>query len=99
MAMDDGRSLIDRRVLLGAGAAAIAGVPSPTFSQQPGTAGIADGSTGARATADLIADFITGCDLNSAPPVAIERARTAFIDTIGVYFLGRSTVAQHLRSV
>ena len=88
MAMDDGRSLIDRRVLLGAGAAAIAGVPSPTFSQQPGTAGIADGSQGARAAADSIADFITGFDLNSAPPVAIERARTAFIDTVGVMLAG-----------
>ena len=84
MAMDDGRSLIDRRVLLGAGAAAVAGVPSPTFSQQPGTVGIAASSQGARAAADSIADFITGFDLNSAPPVAIERARTAFIDTVGV---------------
>src|SRR5580700_3035286 len=88
MAMDDGRSLIDRRVLLGAGAAAIAGAPSPTFSQQPGTAGIAASSQGARAAADSIADFITGFDLNSAPPVAIERARTAFIDTVGVMLAG-----------
>src|SRR5580704_4830728 len=85
MAIDDGRSLIDRRVLLGAGAAAIAGVPSPTFSQQPG---IADGSQGARAAADSIADFIIGFDFNSAPPAAIERARTAFIDTVGVMLAG-----------
>ena len=47
-------------------------------------AGIADGAQGARTAADFIADFITGFDLNSAPPVAVERARTAFIHTVGV---------------
>jgi 2-methylcitrate dehydratase PrpD len=90
MTTDDARSAIDRRVLLGAGAVAIAGLPSPAFSQgqQPGTAGIVDGTQGARTAAESIADFITGFDLKSAPPVAIERARTAFIDTVGVMLAG-----------
>jgi len=90
MAMDDARSPIDRRVLLGAGAAAIAGLPSPAFSQgqQPGAAGVVDGKQGTRAVAESIADFITGFDLKSAPPVAIERARTAFVDTVGVMLAG-----------
>ena len=84
--MDDARSPIDRRVLLGAGAVAIAGLPSPAFSQrqQPGTTGIADGGQGAKIIAETIADFITGFDLKRAPPVAIERARAAYIDTVGV---------------
>ena len=90
MTTDEARSPIDRRALLGAGAAAIAGLPSPAVSQrkQPGTAGTADGAQGARTVSESIADFITGFDLKSAPPVAIERARTAFVDTVGVMLAG-----------
>ena len=36
----------------------------------------------------LIADFVTGFDLKSAPPVVIERARIAFVDTVGVMLAG-----------
>src|SRR6185295_13872129 len=35
-----------------------------------------------------IADFVTGFDLKSAPPVVIERTRLAFVDTVGVALAG-----------
>src|SRR5262249_28516416 len=35
-----------------------------------------------------IADFVTGFDLKQAPLLAIERARTAFVDTVGVTLAG-----------
>ena len=33
-------------------------------------------------------DFIAGFDLKQAPALAVERARTAFIDTVGVMLAG-----------
>ena len=36
----------------------------------------------------LLAEFIAGFDLKQAPPLAVERARTAFIDTMGVTLAG-----------
>jgi hypothetical protein len=38
--------------------------------------------------AQIIADFIVNFDLRNAPPVVIDRARIAFIDTIGVMLAG-----------
>jgi len=40
-----------------------------------------------------IADFVAGFDLKQAPPLAIERARTAFVDTVGVTLAGARTYA------
>ena len=37
---------------------------------------------------ELIADFVTGFDLKAVPPLAVERARLAFTDTIGVMLAG-----------
>ena len=37
---------------------------------------------------ERIAEFVTGFDLKAAPPLAIERARTAFVDTVGVTLAG-----------
>jgi 2-methylcitrate dehydratase PrpD len=37
---------------------------------------------------ELIADFVVGFDLKNAPPLAIERTRLAFTDTIGVMLAG-----------
>jgi hypothetical protein len=42
----------------------------------------------ARAPSQAIADFVTGFDLKSAPPIVIERARIAFVDTVGVMLAG-----------
>src|SRR3954454_1192761 len=36
----------------------------------------------------LIADYVAAFDLKQAPPLAIERARTAFVDTVGVTLAG-----------
>jgi 2-methylcitrate dehydratase PrpD len=35
-----------------------------------------------------IADFVTRFDLKAAPPLTIERSRTAFVDTVGVTLAG-----------
>src|SRR5258708_3336269 len=41
-----------------------------------------------------IAEFVTGFALADAPPLAVERARTAFVDTVGVMLAGsRQAVA------
>ena len=41
-----------------------------------------------RLLSDVIAEFVTGFDLKAVPPLAIERARLAFIDTVGVMLAG-----------
>lgn len=43
-----------------------------------------------------IADFVTGLDLKTVPPLAIERARTAFIDTVGVMLVGSQEKAAEI---
>ena len=86
---------IDRRAFLGAGTAAILDLPSIAQAQQSGAAPSAATATGAAVAAgnrktlsELIADFVTGFELKDAPPIVIERARVAFIDTIGVMLAG-----------
>ena len=70
---------LDRRLFLAGSAVAFAGLPSlgraQTSSQPP------------RLSA-RIADFVTGFELKQAPPLAIERTRTAFVDTVGVTLAG-----------
>ena len=34
--------------------------------------------------AQAIAEFVTGFDLKNAPQIVIDRARVAFVDTVGV---------------
>ena len=47
-----------------------------------------------------IAEFATGFDLGKAPPLAIERARTAFVDTVGVTLAGSTEkVAEIVRDM
>ena len=86
---------IDRRAFLGASTATILGLPSMAQAQQSGAAPSAATATGAAVAAgnrktlsELIADFVTGFELKDAPPIVIERARVAFIDTIGVMLAG-----------
>ena len=80
MAHDDG---LDRRLFL-AGVAAMAGLPGVAMAQ---------GAPAAeqRMLSDRIASFITGFDLKNVPPLAIERARAAFVDTVGVMLAGVSS--------
>src|SRR6266568_3367385 len=78
---------VDRRSFLGGSAMTLVGLSGAAQAQEakPGTAKA--GAESAKPTA-LLADFIAGFELKQAPPLAIERARTAFIDTMGVTLAG-----------
>jgi len=74
--------LARRRFLVGS-AAAMAGLPGIARAQAQGQA-----PKEALRLSPRIADFVTGFDLKQAPPLVIERARTAFVDTVGVTLAG-----------
>src|SRR5919106_215876 len=74
-----------RRMFLVGGAAAMAGLPDVVRAQGQGQA---QAPKEAQRLSTRIADFVTGFDLKQAPPLAIERARTAFVDTVGVTLAG-----------
>lgn len=87
---------VDRRLFLGAGAVTLLGAGGSAHAQAPQaenapqaerTPQAAKGDGGARPTARVV-DFIAGFDLKQAPALAVERARTAFIDTVGVMLAG-----------
>jgi 2-methylcitrate dehydratase PrpD len=50
----------------------------------------------ARRVSALIADFVTGFDIKAVPQPVIDRARTVFIDTIGVMLAGSHEEVSHL---
>jgi 2-methylcitrate dehydratase PrpD len=79
---DDGS--VDRRLFLSVAAGAMLGANGPAFAQQPKPEAKAKLS-------ELVAQFITGFDLKAAPPAAIEQARVAFVDTMGVTLAGSQT--------
>jgi 2-methylcitrate dehydratase PrpD len=88
----DGSGL-DRRLFVGAGALTLASLSSRAFAQQsPTGAAMADSKT----ISQVVADYVAGFDLKSAPPAAIDRARIAFIDTIGVMLAGSHEEVSHL---
>src|SRR5262249_10535699 len=81
---------IDRRGFLGASAATLvgaAGAAGAAQAQAPQGAGAAAAAAALKPTA-RVADFIAGFDLKAVPALAIERARLAFIDTVGVMLAG-----------
>src|SRR5258707_15621603 len=89
----DTQHAIDRRTLLGAGAAAVVTMSpargAETKAQLGGAAAAANAeSEPKKKLSELIADFVVGFDLKSAPPLAIERTRLAFTDTPGVMLAG-----------
>ena len=66
--------------------AASAAVASPTAVRAQAKA---PANTGTQIKpAQLIAEFVTGFDLKTVPPVVIDRARVAFVDTVGVMLAG-----------
>jgi len=75
------RNSLDRRAFLAAGATVLAGLP------RTGSAQTVASKESPKLSAE-IAGFIAGFDLKAAPPLAIERARLAFVDTIGVTLAG-----------
>jgi 2-methylcitrate dehydratase PrpD len=83
---------LDRRRFLAGSTAALAGGTSVARAQ---TAPKESPRLSAR-----IAEFATGFDLANVPPLAIERARTAFVDTIGVTLAGSTEkVAEIVRDM
>ena len=61
---------------------------SPLIWPVASSAQPAPGAAAAIKPAQIIADFITGFDIKTAPLVVIERARVAFTDTMGVMLAG-----------
>ena len=76
---------VDRRLFLGASAVTLLGAAGAARAQAPQAAKASD--AGAKPTARVV-DFIAGFDLKQAPALAVERARNAFIDTVGVMLAG-----------
>ena len=92
--MTDGQGShsLDRRIFVGATTAALLGLPNIGSAQQKSSEPAA--ATGnvvvpnALNPSKTIADFVTGFDLQHAPPLVIDRARVAFVDTVGVMLAG-----------
>ena len=77
---------VDRRLFLGASAVTLLSAAGAARAQAPQAAKAGD-APGARIT-PRVAAFIAGFELKDAPALAVERARTAFIDTVGVMLAG-----------
>ena len=76
--MENESSTVDRRLFLGAGAATLLAAAGPADAQQPSGAVPAPKPSAAgepKRLSDVIAEFVTGFDLKSVPPLALERAR------------------------
>ena len=89
--MENEPSAVDRRLFLGAGAATLLAAAGPADAQQPGAAAPVPKPSAAgepKRLSDVIAEFVTGFNLEAVPPLALERARLAFIDTVGVMLAG-----------
>ncbi len=78
-----------KRQALAAGALALA-LPGGAFAQA------AAPTAQKRRLADVIAAYASDYDLAKAPPAAIEAARIAFIDTIGVMLAGSGEEVAHI---
>ena len=82
-------SSIDRRLFLG-GPGALILLGQPVLAQAAKSEAKPDAKADAivKRLSDTIADFVVGFDATSLPPLAIERARLAFIDTLAVMLAG-----------
>jgi 2-methylcitrate dehydratase PrpD len=80
---------IDRRLLLGAaGALGLAGTSALAQPAKDQSKPDEKPAETARKLSETIADFVVGFDIKQVPPLAIERARLAFIDTMAVMLAG-----------
>jgi 2-methylcitrate dehydratase PrpD len=77
---------IDRRLFLGA-AGALGLLGQPVLAQETKSEAKPDAAA-AKKLSDTIEDFVVSFDPKSLPPLAIERARLAFIDTFAVMLAG-----------
>ena len=87
------RNSLGRRSFLGTGALALLALSNPVLAQETKSDPKAKAKSKAREAnavrvSQTIADFIVGFDLKTAPKPVIDRARTIFIDTIGVMLAG-----------
>ena len=83
------RTSIDRRTLLATSSSALLAASAARAAEKPLPA------VDSQKLSELITDFVVGFDLKSAPPLATERARLAFTDTMGVMLAGsREKVAE-----
>ena len=77
---------IDRRLLLGAAGALTLAGQSALAQETKTETKPADGP--AKRLSDTIADFVVGFGPATLPPLAVERVRLAFIDTVAVMLAG-----------
>jgi 2-methylcitrate dehydratase PrpD len=94
--MDTRHGAINRRMLLGASGAALLTMAQAARGQDTKAPTVAAPVVGgSKKLSELIADFVVGFDLKTVPPLAIERTRLAFTDTLGVMLAGsREHVSQ-----
>jgi 2-methylcitrate dehydratase PrpD len=89
MVNDDQLNSLDRRIFLSAGTASILGLPSIALAQQqPIPASQPAPTNPHKPLSETIAAFVTGFALKDAPAGVVQRARTAFVDTVGVMLAG-----------
>ena len=89
MASDHNANAVDRRIFLSAGTASVLGLPTLAIAQQQSGPAVQPAPTNPRKPlGDVIAAFATGFVLADAPPDVVQRARTAFVDTVGVMLAG-----------
>src|SRR5436190_6123739 len=82
-------NLFDRRLFLAAaGTLALAGQGARAQEPKRDFPRDATPAAPARPLSDTIAEFVVGFDPTSLPPIGIERARLAFIDTLAVMLAG-----------
>jgi 2-methylcitrate dehydratase PrpD len=103
--MDEPMQSIDRRLFLGAGASTLVGLPA--LAQQGGEAPKASEPKSAeikpaaaagqgKRLGQVIADYVVEFELKDAPAVAVDRARVAFTDTVGVMLAGSRQDVSHI---
>jgi 2-methylcitrate dehydratase PrpD len=100
--MDDRMQSIDRRLFLGASASTLLALPA-LAQQNPGGETPKPSEPKPAATAgqakrlgQVVAEFVVGFDLKDVPGVAIDRARVAFTDTVGVMLAGSRQEVSHI---
>lgn len=83
---------IDRRVVLGSAAAlALMGVGSAAAESGKGGRPMPE-----KRLRQVLAEFVVGFDIKNVPPHVVERARVAFIDSIGVSVAGSHEEVAHI---
>jgi 2-methylcitrate dehydratase PrpD len=97
--MDDRMQSIDRRLFLGAGASTLLALPALAQNASGETSKASEPKPAAgqaKRLGQVIAEYIVGFDLKDAPAVAIDRARVAFTDTVGVMLAGSRQEVSHI---